>query len=124
MVGFEILHPVQSLASGVFPCNLTINMVSQANIKTADPVLNRLIQAVNSLRDNNARGSQAGESANQESKAENGTTETTESAVKWLFPSTRGTPCSGPTATTHASFNVNSDYVKSCKKGLLTKWQR
>ncbi len=94
-------------------------MVSQANIKMADPVLNRLIQAVNSLRENNARSGQAGESANQESKAENGTTETTESAVKRLFPGTRGTPSSGPTATTRPSFNVNSDYVKSRKKGSL-----
>ena len=90
----------------------------------ADPVLNRLIQAVNSLReDNNARISQASESANQHSKAEDGRRETTESAVKRLFQSTRGnatTWCdSGPTAAsaTRPSFNVNTDYVKSHKKG-------
>ena len=79
----------------------------------ADPLLNRLIQAVNSLRDNNARGSQDGESVNQHRETENGLGETTESAVKRLFPSTRGTVSSGPTAAsaTRPSFNVNTDYV-------------
>ena len=85
----------------------------------ADPVLNRLIQAVNSLRDNNARGSQDGESVNQHRETENGLGETTESAVKRLFPSTRGTVSSGPTAAsaTRPSFYVNTDYVKNRKKG-------
>ena len=85
----------------------------------ADLVLNRLIQAVNSLRDNNARGSQDGESVNQHRETENGLGETTESAVKWLFPSTRGTVSSGPTAAsaTRPSFYVNTDYVKNRKKG-------
>ena len=85
----------------------------------ADPVLNRLIQAVNSLRDNNARGIQDGESVNQHRETENGLGETTESAVKRLFPSTRGTVSSGPTAAsaTRPSFYVNTDYVKNRKKG-------
>ena len=85
--------------------------------ESADPVLNRLIEPVNSLRDNNARNSQAGESTNQHTEAENGRIETTESAVKRLFPSTRGTPSSGPTAATRPSFSVNTDYIKSRRKG-------
>ena len=59
----------------------------------------------------------------QHSEAEDGRRETTECAVKRLFPSTRGaaaTLCgSGPTtaSATRPSFNVNTDYVKSRKKG-------
>ena len=105
--------------------------------KMADPVLNRLIQAVNSLRENNisnARGSQSDTSSSQENiqnyPGNSDHRESTESAINRLFPSTRGG--SGTTHGAHGSshststseagqtgtslFNVNNNYISKGRK--------